>query len=173
MYADENGIEHAIYSFEDLLPHHARFVQRCFRGLHHFYEARSGNGLLEYVRGYNEQAALPHYNTCTKLLEVFEELQDEKIAFLIGKHMKKYGTPSCGAASDMWSLKSCRQSFACFRGSFVLDGDIVANMTQELSYRGKLVDMPPILGFDLFQETHHTGAVVCVHVGLYSVLLVE
>jgi len=45
----EDGEEYELYSFDELLPHHARFVQWCFRGWRHFYEGRSKNGLIEYI----------------------------------------------------------------------------------------------------------------------------
>lgn len=81
---DEDGTEYMIYSFDELLPHHARFVQKCFRGFDHFNETRSRNGLEEYIQGFNKCAALPHYNTCHQLLDVYEELVDERIRSMYG-----------------------------------------------------------------------------------------
>ena len=160
-YTDENGVEHQVYGFDDLLPHHARFVRRCFLGFHHFYDTRSDNGLKEWARGYNGQASLPHYETCMRLLEVFEELQDEMVMKLIEGHIRVYGLPCCGSACDIWSLKSCKQSFACFRGAFVLNGDLLAALLGNCpELRGQFVDMSPILGFDIFEETRHTGAAI-------------
>ena len=59
-----------MYEFNELLPHHIRFVQRCYRGFQHFYEARADTGLLEYVQGYDKRASLPCELTCQKILEV-------------------------------------------------------------------------------------------------------
>ena len=67
---DGDGNEYSLYSFEELLPHHARFVERCFRGLDHFYETRADTGLREYVQGYDRRASLPCDKTCKQLLEV-------------------------------------------------------------------------------------------------------
>ena len=67
---DADGMEYSLYSFEELLPHHARYVQKCFRGLDHFDETRADNGLVEYVQGYNPRASLPCAKTCLQLLEV-------------------------------------------------------------------------------------------------------
>ena len=47
---DEHGEEYSIYSFEELLPHHIRYVLKAFRSLDHFHETRANNGLLEYVQ---------------------------------------------------------------------------------------------------------------------------
>ena len=66
----EDGEEYEIYSFDELLPHHVRYVIKCFRGFDHFYETRADNGLLEYVRGWDKRGALPHAQTCEQLLEV-------------------------------------------------------------------------------------------------------
>ena len=62
--------QYSLYTFDELLPHHIRFVQRCFRGFEHFYEARADTGLLEYVQGYDKRASLPCELTCQKILEV-------------------------------------------------------------------------------------------------------
>jgi hypothetical protein len=62
--------QYCLYEFNELLPHHIRFVQRCYRGFQHFYEARADTGLLEYVQGYDKRASLPCELTCQKILEV-------------------------------------------------------------------------------------------------------
>ena len=54
----ETGEEYIIMSFEELLPHHVLYVEKCFRGFDHFYETRADNGLLEYVRSFDRRAAL-------------------------------------------------------------------------------------------------------------------
>ena len=66
----EDGEEYELMSFQELLPHHARFVEKCFRGFDHFYQTRADNGLLEYIRGFDRRANLPHEQTCQQLLEV-------------------------------------------------------------------------------------------------------
>ena len=45
--------------------------------------------------------------------QVIDELMDENIHILISKHAKLLGKPNCGTTSDVWSMKSCRESFAC------------------------------------------------------------
>ena len=46
---DENGDYYSTFSFRELLPHHIRFVQKCFPGFDHFYETRANTGLLEWI----------------------------------------------------------------------------------------------------------------------------
>ena len=58
------------FSFKEALPHHVRFVQKCFRGFNHFYETRSDNGLEEWVKGFDQRATLPHLQTANHILEV-------------------------------------------------------------------------------------------------------
>ena len=89
---------------------------------------------------------------------MFEELVDEKGQALIDAHVAALGLPCAGSTSDVWSLSSCRESFGCLRGSFVLDGDMVAEVTGDPSYKGTIVDFSPVLGFSRFDETRHTGA---------------
>ena len=61
---------YSIYTFDELLPHHIRYVIKCFRGFDHFYETRADNGLLEYIQGFDKRASLPHQQTCLQILEV-------------------------------------------------------------------------------------------------------
>ena len=85
---------------------------------------------------------------------------DERLMIIIDRHIKMYGKPCAGSTSDVWSVKSCRDSFACLRGSFVLDGDMLAEVVKQEQYQDKLVDMSPILAFARFASKHHTGAVL-------------
>ena len=41
-----------------------------------------------------------------ELLEVYEELMDEKIAVIVEKLSERYGAPFAGSTTDLWSLKS-------------------------------------------------------------------
>jgi hypothetical protein len=159
-YDETTGESYELYPFEEQLPHHALFVVKCFRGFDHFYESRADTGLLEWVRSYDKRASLPHLATCQKLLQVFEELVDEKLLIIIARHKSAFGTPCCGETCDIWSLSSCRESFGCLRGSFVLDGEMLVQITGDDSYKGKLVDVSPILAFARFDETRHTGAAI-------------
>ena len=158
MLDEETGEMYQIFSFQELLPHHAVFVKKCFLGLDHFVETRAGNGLLEYVQGFERRAALPHRETCMKLLDVYEELMDERIMKLADHHARRYGTPNCGTQSDLWSTKSCKLTFGCLRSSWVFDGEMVADVLEMPELRGTIVDCSPILSFELFQESRHTGA---------------
>ena len=89
--------------------------------------------------------------------QVIDELVDEKLLIIIDKHMQQLGLPCAGSTCDVWSLKSCSESYACLRGSFVLDGDMLASVTGNAEYQGKLKDMSPILEFARFKNKHHTG----------------
>ena len=46
----------------------------------------------------------------------------------------------------------------CFRASFVVDGALIAQLTGDDSWLGKLVDLAPILEFLRLEETRHTGS---------------
>jgi hypothetical protein len=58
------------FTFNEALPHHVRFVEKCFRGFNHFYECRADNGLEEWVKGFEPRATLPHLQTATQILQV-------------------------------------------------------------------------------------------------------
>ena len=76
-------------------------------------------------------AGLPAQETCLHILEVIDELVDEKLLIIISSHMNLLGTPCCGSTGDIWSTRSCRDSFACLRGSFTLDGDLLATILKD------------------------------------------
>ena len=155
---DEHGEVYSLYNLQELLPHHCRYVEKCFRGFDHFYETRSDNGLKEFVQGYDRRASLPHEQTCMRILGVYDELVDEKLQKIIDAHIARFGRPCAGSTGDVWSLKSCRESFYCQRASFVLDGDMLSELTGDQEYKGTIVDCAPLLAFRRFRETHHTGA---------------
>ena len=155
---DDNGTSYRLYSFAELLPSHALFVQKCFRGFDHFYETRADNGLIEWVRSFEKRAALPHRETCNNLLDVFEELADERVMKIISAMDARFGRPNCGEQSDLWSMKSCRATFGCLRGSWTIPGDILAALFGFNELKGRLVDCSPILSFEEFMESRHTGA---------------
>lgn len=69
LQVDSAGEVYKEMTFDESLPHHARFVCKCFQGFDHFYETRANNGLLEYIKGFDRRATLPHRETCCKLLE--------------------------------------------------------------------------------------------------------
>ena len=90
--------------------------------------------------------------------QVEHELMVEKIMIFVKAHEMQFGSPCGGSTCDLWSLQSCRDTFACFRGSFVLDGNLMAKSFPELSeFKGKLIDMSPIMAFHSFPESRHTG----------------
>jgi hypothetical protein len=91
-------------------------------------------------------------------MQTYEELVDQRAFQLMQMQKARFGAPCAGSTSDIWSLASCRESFGCLRVSFVLDGDLIEQLTGNGEYSGKLVDMCPIIAFDKFVETRHTGA---------------
>ena len=112
------------------------------------------------MQGFDKRAGLPAQETCLHILEVIDELVDEKLLIIISSHMNLLGTPCCGSTGDIWSTRSCRDSFACLRGSFTLDGDLLATILKDDQHKSTIVDMSPILDFRRFAEKHHTGAVL-------------
>ena len=90
-------------------------------------------------------------------LQVYEELVDEKKMIIISNHSAYFGLPACAQTADVWSLQSCRDSFGCMRASLLLDGDMPADVTGLMEYKGKLEDFSPMLSFERFTETRHTG----------------
>jgi hypothetical protein len=90
--------------------------------------------------------------------QTIEELVAERVAFLIEGTKAAVGVPCAGSTTDIWSLASCRESFSCFRLSLVVNGDLIAELTGDDSYKGTLVDLAPILEFERVEETRHTGA---------------
>jgi len=155
---DADGNEYSLFSFQELLPHHIRYVEKCFRGFDHFAETRQDNGLLDWVRGFERRAGVPARETCLQLLEIMEEWLDERIQMMIDAQKGWLGVPFAGSQSDLWSLKSARATFGCTRLSLILDGDMLSALLSTDEYKGRLVDCSPIIAFDKFESSRHTGA---------------
>ena len=119
---------------------------------------RQDNGLLDWVRGFEQRAGAPARETCVQILEVQEELLDEKIQRIIDAQKAWLGVPFAGSQSDLWSLKSSRATFGCMRLSMLLDGDMLDKLLGTKEYAGRIVDCSPIIAFDKFNESRHTGA---------------
>jgi hypothetical protein len=73
-------------------------------------------------------------------MQTYEELVDQRAFQLMQMQKARFGAPCAGSTSDIWSLASCRESFGCLRVSFVLDGDLIEQLTGNGEYSGKLVD---------------------------------
>jgi hypothetical protein len=149
-----------IRSFKESLTSHIRFVEMCFLDWEVFHKARSA-ALLEFVRSLNESAGLPHRATCIKILGVITTLVKEKLSAVISKHASRWGAPHSGCQSDIWSEKSCRESFFCARLSMMLEPSLVFSSPSDImAHRDTLIDVSPMVCFAAFSNTKHSGQVI-------------
>jgi hypothetical protein len=110
----EDGSTIELWTFEECLPHHIRFVEWCVRDWQPLHRGRS-KSLKAYVQGLAPAAGLPHYRTCIKVLKIIRALITRKLKKVIKKHAALHGDPHSGAQDDIWSMQSCRESIFCMR----------------------------------------------------------
>ena len=150
-----------LLSFKDSLPSHIRFVEHCFLDFEVFNKTRS-KSLLVFVRTLNKAAGLPHRATCLKIIGVIRTLIEQKLHSVILKHIAAFAAPCAGMQSDIWSEKSMRESFFAARLSMQLEPHLIysAGSTGLALHAGTLVDAAPMITFEAFQESSHSGAVI-------------
>ena len=149
-------------SFQESLPSHIRFVEFCFLDWEVFHKTRS-KPLKAFVRQLNPQAGLPHRTTCLKILGVIRTLIKQKLDAVISRHVAIRGAPCVGSQSDIWSEKSCRESFFCLRVSMMLDPSVCFSTAFEReAHAGTLIDAAPMLDFCCFEDTTHSGPVIAM-----------
>ena len=148
-----------IWSFKESLPSHVRFVEHCFLSWEVFYLTRSPS-LKVWIRSLNKRAGLPHRGTCIKILRVIRTLVEAKLCHVISVHAKVCIAPHSGTTSDIWSEKSMRESFFCMRQSMMLEAAIpYSKGSSALSKNaGTILDVAPMLGFEVFTNTKHSAA---------------
>uniref|UniRef100_A0A7S0MT83 Uncharacterized protein n=1 Tax=Pyramimonas obovata TaxID=1411642 RepID=A0A7S0MT83_9CHLO len=117
----------------------------------HFSKA-SSPGLREWVRGLDPRYRPPCRETCIKILRIIQALVIKNIADMCGVVRAELGEPCLGGTMDLWSLKSAKETFACFRVTLIL--------RQVIEERVTLTQLSPVVAFSPFKENHHTGAAI-------------
>ena len=152
-----------LYSFEECLPSHIRFVEHCFLDFEVFYKTRS-KSLKAWVATLNPRAGLPHRETCIKILGVIRTLIEGKLGRVIDSHVGLFDAPCVGKQSDIWSEKSMRESFFAARLSMQLEPQLVytAGSTGLAKHGGTLIDASPMITFEAFTHSKHSGPVIAM-----------
>ena len=153
--AGSNGEYIEVYPFKELLPHHTRFVIFCFRAWDHFNKARCPE-FKEFILGYNEHANLPGRVTARRLIMIAKELSIRRLVAVITAMRNFLGPAFAGMQDDIWSKKSCRQSFGCARLSLAIDGDVLdktlASIRNMMDRENSTVEKQYKLGRATFKE---------------------
>ena len=150
-----------LWSFEESLPSHVRFVEYCFLDFEVFHKSRS-KPLKVWCSSLNPRAGLPHRETCIKLLGVITTLVRSKLSRVIDAHVATFDAPCVGKQSDVWSEKSMRESFFAARLSMQLEPQLVftAGSTGLAKHAGTLIDAAPLITFEPFTHSSHSGKVI-------------
>ena len=153
--ADGTHVE--LWSFDECLPSHAMFVMFVTDFLEVLSITRNKT-FVSFCRNLEARAGLPHRETSIKLMKVVKALMMNKLQNVLKLLVSFMGPPYAGGQSDVWSLKSCRESFLAFRLSMVVPAHILypAGISVE---EDRLVQISPLIGFKLFASGSHTGQV--------------
>lgn len=167
-----------MWSFEESLPSHVRFVEHCFLDWEVFNRVRS-KSVRAWAQSLNKRAGMPHRATCIKIIGVIRTLVQTKLQCVVSAHARLRHSPHSGMQSDIWSEKSMRQSFFCLRLSMMLEPHVIysAGSTGMANYAGKLIDAAPMLDFAQFTNTSHSAVAVAsikrVSLGVYHLVPVD
>ena len=150
-----------LWSFEESLPSHIRFVEHCFEDFEVFHKTRS-KSLKRWASTLNPRAGLPHRTTCIQILGVIRTLIEGKFQAVIDAHIGLYDAPCFGKQADVWSEKSMREAFFAARLSMQLDPQLVysAGSTGLAKHAGTMLDVAPMLAFVQFTDSSHSGPVI-------------
>lgn len=155
----EDGEEVELMPFKEALIHHVRFVKWCIADWQPFARCRS-KALQGYLRSLNPRAGLPHRNTCVKILGLLRNLSDIRLKRMISSHAAKFKEPFAGSTSDIWSTRSCRESYFCMRVSLVLEPDTIWSISKSQMRPPGLIEVSPMIAFQVFKNTTHSAPVI-------------
>lgn len=119
MVEQPDGSVTELYSFDEAFEHHVRFVLWIVQDMDHFAKATS-SGLRAWVAGLDPRYRPPCRATCIKILHVLQALVLMRIRDICAEVRAELGDPCFGAAMDLWSLRSAKETFACLRLSIIL-----------------------------------------------------
>lgn len=133
-----------VFSFEEAFTHHVDFVWLVAGGLPIRLNRRPA--FLEYVRGFQPRAVMPHHETVHRIVECIDELQQKNLAMRLDALMKDMqGLPCVGAQLDMWTDRNTGICYAAFHVTSSFEGEDSLELHDDL------------LDFSIFPFTEHTG----------------
>ncbi|KAK3271774.1 hypothetical protein CYMTET_19899 [Cymbomonas tetramitiformis] len=141
-----------VYTFKEALPKHIKFVLFVILDLKHFQLSRS-EPFREYSRALDERYVPYSRDTSAKLVFVTKSLMFATLCKALRAAKAQLGEPFAGFQSDIWSPKDNKTSFVCSRLSLIV------------KYKGKNLDVAPVLGFEEFPENRHTGPAISRYLG--------
>lgn len=134
----------SVFSFSECFPHHLDFCWLVAGGLPMRLNRRAM--FLDFVRGFEPRAVLPHNETVHRIVECVDELQQEDLARRIARAMEaSHGLECFGLQLDLWTD---RNSSLCY---VALHLTTIAETENSLELHDDLLD------FSVFPFTSHTG----------------
>lgn len=152
--------------FQELLPHHIRFVVFCFSNWKHFSMTRAAE-FRDYIKGFDIRAGVPARETCVKIIYIIQLLLQQNLVKLLEMMKSSFGSPFVGFLDDIWSKRRCRQSFACARLALGIDGSLLDSFgkgqqpeSASKQYAGSIIKCSPVLSFSTLSSSRHSGKTI-------------
>lgn len=151
-----------VFSFEECFPHHVNFLWMVAGGLPMKLNRRPI--FIQYVRGYQPRAVLPHNETVHRLAELVDVEQMGQLRARRAKHIASFqGLPCVGLQIDLWTDRNTGIAYAAIHDSMCADPEDSSLESVEL--------LQGLLHFRAFPFTSHTS--VNISTWLVEVLLAE
>ncbi|KAK3256724.1 hypothetical protein CYMTET_34160 [Cymbomonas tetramitiformis] len=141
---EEDGSITELYTFEEALLHHVRYVEHVILDLQHFHTSRSKH-FRAYTAGLDKRYVPCSRDTSEKLVFVILGLMLELLDAIILKTQKELDDPFAGLQSDIWSPRDNKMAYSCSRLSMIVE------------HEGFFLDVCPLIDFHRFPENRHTG----------------
>jgi hypothetical protein len=146
-----NGEYVTVFTFEECFPHHVAFMWLVAGGLSMRLNRRPI--FLEYVRGFQPRAVLPHNETVHRIAELVDEQQTVWLRGRRNVHVRSFkGLPSVGLQLDLWTDRNSGIVYSAIHASYVVDPISQAELEAEA-----LVLVSDLLHFKAFPYTSHTA----------------
>ncbi|KAK3244219.1 hypothetical protein CYMTET_46159 [Cymbomonas tetramitiformis] len=142
---NDDGTVVVLFTFQQALEHHVRFVAWIVTDLDQFHKAKS-TSLRAWIRGLEPRYRPPCRLACERIALCMAELILEKIHDLIRQNGVQVGNPHAGGQSDLWSKKSAHEAFAA----------LIVYMV--ILMAGKLLEVAFVVAFAAFPENRQSGA---------------
>lgn len=133
-----------VFNFEQSFPHHLAFTWLVAGGLAMRMNRRPI--FIEYVRGFEPRAVMPHNETVHRIVECVDDLQQEDSNLRIQKLLKEMSNLPCvGGQLDMWTDRNTGICYAAFHLTTTAVTDDALELHDDL------------LAFEAFPFTAHTA----------------
>lgn len=140
-----DGSFSTVFTFKESFSHHVDFVWLVASGLP--MRLSRNPTMLDYVRGFEPRAVLPHNETVHRIVSCIDEVQRSAQHSARQAHIREHrGRPCIGIQLDMWTDRNSGIAYVCVNDTWVKETATGLSIVNE------------VLDFHVFPFTVHTSA---------------